>query len=80
MAAKREGLALPVVYNTSGYERPEVLRMLEGLIDVWLPDFKYMSETLAQDLLLRPGYRETALAAIEEMSGRRGNRSSTKTG
>ena len=67
MAAKREGLALPVVYNTSGYERPEVLRMLEGLIDVWLPDFKYMSETLARDYSSAPGYRETALAAIEEM-------------
>lgn len=41
--------------------------MLEGLVDVWLPDFKYMSETLARDYSSAPGYRETALAAIEEM-------------
>ena len=67
LTAKEQGLTLPVVYNTSGYERPEVLRMLEGLIDVWLPDFKYMSETLARDYSSAPGYRETALAAIEEM-------------
>ena len=65
--ARGKGLALPVVYNTSGYERAEVLRMLEGYVDVWLPDFKYMSETLARDYSSAPGYRETALSAIEEM-------------
>ena len=38
--AKEQGLGIPVVFNTSGYERTETLRMYEGLIDIWLPDFK----------------------------------------
>ena len=45
--ARANGLTLPVVYNTSGYERAEVLRMLEGMVDIWLPDYKYLSDALA---------------------------------
>ena len=40
--ARKEGLSLPIVYNTSGYEKPETIRMLDGYVDVYLPDFKYM--------------------------------------
>ncbi len=58
---------VPVVYNSSGYERVDTLRSLEGLIDVYLPDFKYADDALALALSGVPHYRETALSAIEEM-------------
>ena len=65
--ARANGLTLPVVYNTSGYERAEVLRMLEGMVDIWLPDYKYLSDALAVEYSAAPGYSETALAALDEM-------------
>lgn len=58
---------VPVVYNCGGYESVKTLRMLEGLIDIYLPDFKYASPALAKRLSAAPDYPETALAAIEEM-------------
>ncbi len=60
-------LPVPVVYNTSGYERAEVLRSLEGLVDVYLPDFKYAQPDLAGALSNAPDYPEAAAAAIREM-------------
>lgn len=60
-------LHIPVVYNSSGYERVETLRQLEGLIDVYLPDFKYASSELAQKYSSAPDYTETALSALREM-------------
>ncbi len=65
--AKERGLRIPVVYNTGGYEKPESLRLLEGLVDVYLPDFKYMSERLAQDYSGAADYARWAKPAIEEM-------------
>ena len=65
--ARKEGLTLPVVYNTSGYERAEVLRLLEGYVDIWLPDFKYMDETLGRRFSAVPDYPENALSALCEM-------------
>lgn len=65
--AKKKGLSIPAVYNTSSYETVETLRMLDGLIDVYLPDFKYVSAQLAQDLSRAPDYFERAAAAVEEM-------------
>ncbi len=60
-------LPVPVVYNTSGYEKVETLRSLEGLVDIYLPDFKYAGKELAASLSHAPDYPETALRAIEEM-------------
>jgi len=60
-------LPVPVVYNTSGYESVETLRSLEGLVDVYLPDFKYAQSELAGSLSHAPDYPETAVAAIGEM-------------
>ena len=60
-------LPVPVVYNTSGYERPESLKTLEGLVDIYLPDYKYAQPDLAEALSRAPDYPETALAAIAEM-------------
>lgn len=65
--AKQQGLSLPIVYNTSSYERVETLQMLEGLIDVYLPDMKYYSTELAQKYSHAPDYFEVADAAIAEM-------------
>lgn len=60
-------LPVPVVYNTSGYESVETLRTLEGLVDIYLPDFKYAQGELARRLSFAPDYPETALSAIGEM-------------
>lgn len=65
--AKEAGLKIPIVYNTSAYELPETLKMLEGLIDIYLPDFKYFDDSLAVKYSNAPGYAETAKAAIAEM-------------
>ena len=70
--ARERGLTLPVVYNTSGYERAEMLRLLEGVVDVWLPDFKYLTDALAKEYSGAPGYSETALAALDEMGRQAG--------
>ncbi len=65
--AKSEGLRIPVVYNTGGYEKPDVLRRLEGLVDVWLPDHKYRSPELAARYSHAPDYPERADEALREM-------------
>ena len=58
---------ITVVYNSSGYESVETLRSLEGLIDIYLPDFKYMDSALAKAYSRAPNYPEVASAAINEM-------------
>ncbi len=65
--ARACGLALPVVYNTSAYERPEVLRALSDDVQVWLPDFKYADPSLAWSLSRARDYPAVALEAIECM-------------
>lgn len=66
-AAKKSGLSVPVVWNTGGYERVETLRMLDGLVDIYLPDVKYFSDELALQLSNAPHYFETAMNAVAEM-------------
>ena len=58
---------VPLVWNTSGYERVETLRMLEGVIDVYLPDLKHYSRRMGQLCAGAPDYFESASAAIREM-------------
>ena len=65
--AKEKGLNIPILYNTSGYENIETLKMLEGYIDIYLPDFKYYDNDLAMRLSKVKDYREKAEAAILEM-------------
>lgn len=65
--AKSKGLSLPIVYNTSGYETVDTLRMLDGLIDVYLPDFKYISSDTARKYSTAPDYPDIAKAALAEM-------------
>lgn len=67
LTAKREGLVIPVVYNCGGYEDVSALRRLQGLINVWLPDFKYLSPELAARYSKKADYPERAKAALSEM-------------
>ena len=66
-SAKKRGLSIPVLYNSGGYERPEVLRELEGLIDIWLPDFKYLNPELSQRYSRCGDYPDRAKEALAEM-------------
>ena len=66
-AAKAQGLALPVVYNTGSYEKVDTLRRLEGLVDIYLPDFKYMDTALSAKYSHAPDYSAVAKAAVAEM-------------
>ena len=66
-AAKKQGLHIPVVYNTGSYESPEALRHLEGLVDIYLPDLKYDSPELSSAYSHAPDYFAVACAALAEM-------------
>lgn len=65
--------SIPVVYNSSGYERLESLRALEGMVDVYLPDLKYVDDPLAMALSGVPDYTPIATAAILEMARQTGS-------
>lgn len=65
--AKAKGLSIPIVYNTSSYEEVSSLKLLEGLVDIYLPDLKYCSTDLAKEFSNAPDYFEKASAAIAEM-------------
>lgn len=65
--ALAEPLPVPVVWNTGGYERVETLRSLEGKVQVWLPDLKYVDSGMSRDLSGAADYFDAASAAIEEM-------------
>lgn len=60
-------LGIPVVWNCGGYESVETLRMLEGLVDIYLPDFKYFSPDLSRDYSAAPDYPAIATEAVQEM-------------
>ena len=65
--AKRQGLKVPVVYNTGAYERVEAIQALEGLVDIWLPDFKYISPRISLAYSHTPDYFQYASKALAEM-------------
>ncbi len=65
--ARNKGLKLPIVYNTNGYESIETIKMLDGYIDIYLPDLKYAENDLAKRLSFAPNYFEIATQAIMEM-------------
>ena len=65
--AKDEGLKIPVLYNSGGYEKVETLKKLEGLIDIYMPDFKYWDKALAKEYSSAKDYPEVAKKAIAEM-------------
>lgn len=65
--AKKNGLSIPIIYNTNGYENVETLKMLEGYIDIYLPDLKYYSNELSKKYSNADKYFEIATKAIQEM-------------
>lgn len=65
--ARNQGLRIPIIYNTSSYEKVETIQRLEGIVDVYLPDFKYYSSELSAKYSHAPDYPEVAKAAIAEM-------------
>lgn len=65
-------LKIPVVYNSSSYENPETLKMLDGLVDIYLPDLKYFSPELSKKYSSAENYFEIASLAIKEMLRQRG--------
>ncbi len=66
--ASQQGLTIPIVYNTSGYERVEIISGLSGLIDIYMPDLKYLDQELSRRLSGRSDYFEYAYPAILEMN------------
>ncbi len=65
--ARKSGLMLPTVYNTGGYDLVETLKLLEGFVDIYMPDMKYSDSQVAEELSAAPDYPEVNFAAIKEM-------------
>lgn len=65
--ARKNGLTLPIIYNSNGYENVETIKLLNGYIDVYLPDFKYFDNKLAKEFSGINNYFENASKAILEM-------------
>lgn len=71
--ARDMGLSLPVVYNTSGYERVDTLKVINGLIEIYLPDYKYLDEDVAAELSDAEDYPLVIRQALKEMLGQVGH-------
>lgn len=73
MSARKEGLGIPIVYNTNAYETLDAIQSLDGLVDIYLPDLKYISSSLAQRYSGTNDYFTFASLALEEMHRQVGN-------
>ncbi len=71
--AREKGLKIPIVYNTGGYDSVETLKILEGLVDIYMPDFKYWKEETALKYSIAPDYPSVARAALKEMHNQVGD-------
>jgi putative pyruvate formate lyase activating enzyme len=78
--ARERGFRLPIVYNTSGYESLETLRLLDGMVDIYLPDMRYNDNIVALKYSVAPHYVEINRAAIKEMYRQVGNLSVDEKG
>ncbi|MDL1956753.1 MAG: radical SAM protein [Candidatus Desulfofervidus auxilii] len=65
--AVERGLSIPLVYNTSGYDKVETLKILDGIVDIYMPDFKYWDPKVAKRYSKAPDYPEVARKALKEM-------------
>jgi len=65
--ARRDGLTIPTVYNTGGYDSVETLKLLDGLMDIYMPDMKYADPKVAQQLSSAPDYPQVNREAVREM-------------
>ena len=71
--ARERGFILPIVYNTNGYESLEALRLLDGIVDIYLPDMRYSVDAVARTYSVAPHYPEINRAAVKEMFRQVGN-------
>jgi putative pyruvate formate lyase activating enzyme len=71
--AIEHGLNVPLVYNTGGYDRVDILKILDGIFDIYMPDFKFWDEKWADRFCSAPDYRERASAAVKEMHRQAGD-------
>ncbi|MDJ0706118.1 MAG: hypothetical protein QNJ46_22835 [Leptolyngbyaceae cyanobacterium MO_188.B28] len=78
--AAKQGLRLPLVYNTGGYDSPEALTLLDGVIDIYMPDMKYGDSAFALKYSKTPNYVEVNQAAVKEMHRQVGDLVLDKTG
>jgi len=65
--ARKNGMKLPTVYNTGGYDSLETLKLLEGFVDIYMPDMKYSDSKIAEELSEAPDYPQVNFAAVKEM-------------
>ena len=65
--ARKKGLILPIVYNTGGYDLVETLKLLDGFVDIYMPDMKYADSDVAKELSNAPDYPQINFAAVKEM-------------
>jgi len=65
--AVKNGLSIPLVYNTSGYDDPDTLRLLDGIVDIYMPDFKFWDPEVAKQTCNAPDYPDCARRSIKEM-------------
>lgn len=80
LLARREELKIPFVYNCGGYENPDVIKLLDGMVDIYLPDFKYGLEEDAVEFSCAPEYPRFALDSIKEMVRQVGDELELKDG
>jgi putative pyruvate formate lyase activating enzyme len=80
LLAVEHGLHIPIVYNSGGYERVETLKLLEGIIDIYMPDFKFWDKKWADRYCNAPNYREMAISAFKEMHAQVGDLKIDKNG
>ena len=73
LLAVEHGLTIPIVYNCGGYERVETLKLLRGIIDIYMPDFKFWDQKWADRYCSAPDYREMAVGALKEMHAQVGD-------
>ena len=78
--ARMQGLTVPFVYNCGGYENPDVIKLLDGMVDVYLPDFKYGLEKDSVDFSAAPEYPRFALDSLKEMVNQVGDNLELKNG
>ncbi len=76
--ARKDGLTLPTVYNTGGYDSTETLKLLEGFVDIYMPDMKYSNSEVAEELSAASDYPEVNFAAVKEMHRQVGDLQVTK--
>ena len=78
--AVEKGLRVPLVYNSSGYDSAETLKLLEGVFDIYMPDFKFWDNRWSERYCQAPDYREGAIAALREMHRQVGDLAVDKAG